>query len=440
MSQNHRIDILPLHTKLHLKEAPLSRLNNVYFTMIGHLFRKQKSVSNIQSFVSDGQNFIYDSLETPNSFRLLKFESFDPGSGLLRFSIVTYPLFHNTRPPYYALSYTWGETERDKQILLNGRTLNITRSLYEAIMQLNQLNLGSDNQSSALVEHWWIDMICINQGSNAERGQQVELMRDIFQQASLTVAWIGPARDGSDEVIDQLPFPKETRTNLGGSQELFLNRPYWYRAWIIQEICVSKEVLLVCGRKTVKWDVFADYFWNRNVLQELVHTALPRYNGNGVKWMDGHLTNLTWTAPGMLIDLRRRFQQDPDKLHLEEVLCYSLDANCSKPPDRVYSVLGLVKKGRGLQIAVDYDKSACVIYQEALKIVVKENADHWMDFYVFGSKSEAKCSRGCDGGQDCHGRQVCQQFCNTQLKKMRAKNALKFGAKKLHSDIKKMLE
>jgi hypothetical protein len=76
-------------------------------------------------------------------------------------------------PCYEALSYCWGDASKRKTIVCNERTLSITESLYNALYYL-------EDKHCVL----WIDVICIDQSSNAEKNQQVPLMKNIYKAAS----------------------------------------------------------------------------------------------------------------------------------------------------------------------------------------------------------------------------------------------------------------
>lgn len=83
---------------------------------------------------------------------------------------------------YTALSYTWGPPIFDKTISVGERELSITTSLYTALLHLRH------PEHSVML---WIDQICINQSSNAEKEQQIPLMSRIYTHALNTIIWLG---------------------------------------------------------------------------------------------------------------------------------------------------------------------------------------------------------------------------------------------------------
>lgn len=101
-------------------------------------------------------------------------------------SIETVPLGKNSWPQYEALSYTWGSSD-DRVPLsigaLRNETLDITQNLATALPYLRLRD-----RPRVL----WIDTICIDQKSLAERSHQVKRMGDIFQKAERVIVWLGP--------------------------------------------------------------------------------------------------------------------------------------------------------------------------------------------------------------------------------------------------------
>lgn len=104
-------------------------------------------------------------------------------------------VFHTTlseKPRFVALSYTWGDAVGKRLVLVDGSPIRVTTNLYDAIMALRH-----PDQSRII----WVDALCINQKDDAEKSWQVGLMRDIYQQSSQVLAWLGPAQHDSDAVM-----------------------------------------------------------------------------------------------------------------------------------------------------------------------------------------------------------------------------------------------
>lgn len=87
---------------------------------------------------------------------------------------------------FECLSYTWGEIGVAGSLLLSGHEFSIYESVDAALRRLRR-----DSEVRVL----WIDAICINQEDNAEKGVQVPLMRQIYQQASQVCVYLGEAKD-----------------------------------------------------------------------------------------------------------------------------------------------------------------------------------------------------------------------------------------------------
>ncbi|KAH8818022.1 heterokaryon incompatibility protein-domain-containing protein, partial [Hyaloscypha sp. PMI_1271] len=125
----------------------------------------------------------------------------------------------------------------------------------------------------------WIDAICINQTSVLEKNHQLPLMRSICSQAERVVMWLGEEENDSSlaitfinrwydgfvaAVVDKRlelktrpletilssvedPFDKQSVLAVKYLSE----RGYWSRVWIIQEIVLAKDRLILCGRDSM---------------------------------------------------------------------------------------------------------------------------------------------------------------------------------------------
>jgi hypothetical protein len=119
----------------------------------------------------------------------------------------------------------------------------------------------------------WIDALCINQADVAEKTHQVGLMGRIYRQSQNTLAWLGPkdatssavltltkalAEDWTDSddgsltwlaspLYDALLYLLSDREPMEAVGDLFMRRPYWSRAWVLQEMALSERLTIVCG-------------------------------------------------------------------------------------------------------------------------------------------------------------------------------------------------
>ena len=85
-------------------------------------------------------------------------------------------------PKYEAVSYVWGDPNRVQEITCEGLPLFITINLYQALRRFR-----CHDQSRLL----WADGICIDQQNDVEKGNQVSMMGQIYEQSNCTLIWLG---------------------------------------------------------------------------------------------------------------------------------------------------------------------------------------------------------------------------------------------------------
>jgi hypothetical protein len=83
---------------------------------------------------------------------------------------------------YEALSYVWGNPEPSRNIFVNKVEVPVNPSLYDALVSLRQ------RDSIRLV---WIDAICLNQMSFAEKSKEVQKMGQIYSLAKTVIVFLG---------------------------------------------------------------------------------------------------------------------------------------------------------------------------------------------------------------------------------------------------------
>ncbi|KAL7907679.1 heterokaryon incompatibility protein domain-containing protein [Trichoderma velutinum] len=183
---------------------------------------------------------------------------------------------------YEALSYTWGSPRLSATIYVNGCCLNITRNLYNAL-----LDLRYPKKRRIL----WIDAVCIDQGNNKERGHQVGQMGNIYKEAECVIFRLGWGSYMTDLFMESLerlqkesiqhacrawsrqdsrwedlwtrslrPVSEKHDADLSnlrqGLQEI-LEQPWFRRVWILQEVAFAKAGIISCGKKTVSARLFS---------------------------------------------------------------------------------------------------------------------------------------------------------------------------------------
>jgi hypothetical protein len=241
-------------------------------------------------------------LTTQASIRLLEVTAnclaYDKPSYKLSYSLTVFEI--QNIPPYSALSYTWGNPlpsegsdddvpwlKESHSIDCNGYSVGIRPNLFEGLISLAKLGFHG---------YLWIDALCIDQKTLAERNSQVSLMGKIYSKAAEIIVWLGKeSRDTEGIVWLHNHFIPELRNKLGiqphefqksdavrdleplHCQELgldsptlhaqsyveFCRRSWFSRAWIVQEVAVASSIKLVIGNVPLAW-------WNILNLAHLV--------------------------------------------------------------------------------------------------------------------------------------------------------------------------
>jgi hypothetical protein len=181
---------------------------------------------------------------------------------------------------YMALSYRWSTDFREiivdgktvkkfeyKKMVINGVAVkNVFTNLHSALRYIRA--------SLSRPRNIWFDAICIDQKSPLEIGsekyQQLLLMGEIYACAEETVIWLGPPNTQSDNALshfsslDKLDL-KSLIDRYNRDEEFWLDfgdgvmdREWWGRAWMVQEMACSNEVLFMCGYQQMSLGRFCD--------------------------------------------------------------------------------------------------------------------------------------------------------------------------------------
>ncbi|KAL8747764.1 MAG: hypothetical protein Q9190_000422 [Brigantiaea leucoxantha] len=337
--------------------------------------------------------FNYDRLSQPLEIRLLQLHPSQTFDADVHCTI--HHALLNDRPSYEALSYTWGDPGKRSRIECNGAgTLSTTMNLDSALRHLRL-----PDSSRAL----WVDAVCINQEDLDERSRQVLLMRDIYAQAEQVVAWLGE-EDPSD--IDAMALGQPVKRSATKSKEsalitqtetirtyinaifaiaALIRRPWFSRAWIIQEVAVSSKLTLQCGSKTLDWMMFSS-----------IAEILPAIeDGNKTRLFQSDLSVQRVCFLGDVkksieldrlsgkgdhgdpekneADCSRTIKSEAERRNLEYLVARARFHGASDPRDHVYALLGLADESERYLLNADYSLPYSEMYRDYVRLLISHS-------------------------------------------------------------------
>ena len=209
-----------------------------------------------------------------NEIRILSVRGADcwkPGE-IPRISMEVFPLRKDHSLKYFALSYEWNPDHRDapptrQKIIVNKVEVAIGRNLSLFFDHLPYLKDTCHSGVDRLGKVLWVDAMCIDQSNVTEREQQVAMMNRIYNSAGFVWVWLDPEADNSDLAVDLVMsgrMKSKRATKLGRSrarwdltkvsnrlpllaQTRLVERAYWSRGWIVQELTTTRAIYLMCG-------------------------------------------------------------------------------------------------------------------------------------------------------------------------------------------------
>lgn len=300
---------------------------------------------------------------------------------------------------YDALSYCWGTTEREPQLveltIVNPEedlrvdesspstyhiTIQVTRSLLLALKRLRD----TDRPRTL-----WIDQLCINQADFVERASQVALMKDIYASSNEVYVWLGENAqaqgdcrvireishlynvkatsrgDDADMPADDRQFPSQYVTHniikdnntgytMTGNNSV-LELPWFERVWVLQEVWNASKVKVLCGPEELRWDEIMQA--NQCFKKHAIGTAT--------------VMSRLWTAlfeiersPGSISCHVKR-----DRLDILKVLIAGHDMKATDPRDKIFALLSFGHETRNIadlpsEVRPNYEKDTIDVYAD----------------------------------------------------------------------------
>ena len=273
-----------------------------------------------------------------------------------------------SQPEYTCMSYVWGSSNSYTTIPCNHRSLTVTDHLRQGLLSIHASKVSTDPL-------WlWIDAICINQSDEVEKAAQVTRMHEIFANASLVLAWLGPESEGSHQAFAFMPhaagklwnyydqgcYATETQIEcwkaVGDPNSLdwaslyvMFNLEYWLRLWIVQEVVgrrLGSPFDMICGHDRTSGELFLEV---AHVLEEM------------------DMSHPTATSTGSVLcyqfyNLRRIKGNRSKRGEYQGFRPMGFVQICrlrqvSEHVDKVYAILSLLSEEARAAIEVDYSQS-----------------------------------------------------------------------------------
>lgn len=262
-------------------------------------------------------------------------------------------------PSYLAISYAWGDPlvvghyeshhkGQERRVPYNKNVFDIISTILERDTTL----------------YLWIDALCINQENLSERASQVAMMGTIFSRARQVVAFIGQAEETSTTAMEFIlrtanciwahgPLKYSATdsrlaillSEIGSASrdwesiEGLTSRPWFHRLWVVQEIALGNDPVVVCGKHAFPWcalTIFIDFTYTSQ--------PFPVFRQRVISSMHAAFT----TAFRCLRNARgiSLARQGQTKEWTEMPFLYSLWSlsgyfDSTDPRDRIYALLGL---------------------------------------------------------------------------------------------------
>lgn len=327
--------------------------------------------------LSPETSYIYNSLTGSQDIRLLRIIS--STTGLLEGELIHASL-SSSSTIYEAISYCWGDpTPVAKLWVTNTAFIRINASAA---------SIFRARMAAGATGYIWIDAICINQSDNPEKSRQVKLMRDIYTCASRVLVWLGDSTpDRGDMALEFLQTLEETLLAMGKagkdvdmadvfSQPGFeypslkwealaklLNRPWFFRVWIIQEVVLTSHITFQCGLTgPIDSEIVARLainFFRNHMIEYLRNDP----GGHGTGWNDPPEGCVTISRIWFLKQERTAGRCTK----LEEVLILNCQAEATDARDKVFGLMGLAEDAGERELDPDYGLATVDVYTNSTR-------------------------------------------------------------------------
>jgi len=155
-----------------------------------------------------------------------------------------------------------GVAANTTEIIVDGKPVFVGKNLEKALRTLREI---PEVKNGTRV---WVDALCINQNDIAEKNVEVKRMGEIYGKADRVISWLGEENQQSGLALEYMSTLGQVTQNMEHAAEIsrsfyehvhtdavirvaqLLQRTYWKRIWIAQEICMGGDKsIAICGAR-----------------------------------------------------------------------------------------------------------------------------------------------------------------------------------------------
>ena len=277
---------------------------------------------------------------------------------------------------YKTISYTWGADNPKAHILVEGKLLPVPINAEKAIRYFRL-----PDRDRVL----WIDAACINQkddGEHGEKGPHVRYMSLVYSKGQGSLVHLGD----DDEGLAGLAFQtvrrlRDNRASLldddevkPGSDEAraltnLFSRPWFRRAWVVQEVALSKSNQCFLGEHSI---------WCRAFIDLALFYGLKRKWGSDAGQLAEKYGRDAAAAIHNITTLgtvREQYQKGKIADEPDIATLIQTRRECKNPRDMVYSIIGLwdpeVTKDLPPRLRIRYYDSVPKVYRATTRYSIK---------------------------------------------------------------------
>lgn len=309
------------------------------------------------------------------------------------------------KQPFEAVSYCWGDRNPRKTIYINDQPFDVAPNLESALRHLRR-----QGRTRSQYRHLWVDAISINQSDIEERNKQVLQMYNIYNTARQVLVWLGDGNSDSRKAIDFMNQQLASRLQSVGfscideqanvnsqfwaqwdegkdSQTLdaiddfinpqharswcalagLLQRPWWTRAWAVQELISARKVTVQCGRSSLPWPLL-----DMTIQLMLRNSSLEALFG---KRQQVSYSNAIEDAFAFAYERSHRILDGTGPLDFIMLMQITRYRKCQDSRDKVYSILSLLEPDLKKCFRPDYLQPLHVVYTDATRAHIQSTSN-----------------------------------------------------------------